>query len=77
LKVIYLKINSSDFTSSKAFPILQKYRNDHLCFNDDIQGTGGMVLAGLLNCLRAKGLSFKDITKQKIVVVGAGNYFIL
>ena len=43
------------------------------CFNDDIQGTGAMVLSGLLNCLRAKGLKFNDITKQKIVVLGAGS----
>jgi len=66
-------IQFEDFTPDKANPVLEKYRNDYLCFNDDIQGTGATVVAGVLNCLRMKGSHFSDICNQKFVIAGAGS----
>jgi len=39
-------VQFEDFESEKAFNYLDRYRNKHKCFNDDIQGTGAVVLAG-------------------------------
>lgn len=39
-------VQFEDFTSEKAFGYLDRYRNDYKCFNDDIQGTGSVVLGG-------------------------------
>mmetsp|Transcript_9079 Transcript_9079/g.27168 ORF Transcript_9079/g.27168 Transcript_9079/m.27168 type:complete len:85 (+) Transcript_9079:1402-1656(+) len=49
------------------------YRREHLCFNDDIQGTGATTLAGILGALRAKGESVNSLGKQRIVIAGAGS----
>jgi hypothetical protein len=62
-----------DFSNKTAEPLLQKYRNKYLCFNDDIQGTGTVTLAGILCALRKKGLQFEDLAKQRIVCLGAGS----
>lgn len=39
-------VQFEDFESEKAFNYLDRYRHGHKCFNDDIQGTGAVVLAG-------------------------------
>lgn len=39
-------VQFEDFESEKAFNYLDRYRNQYKCFNDDIQGTGAVVLAG-------------------------------
>ena len=39
-------VQFEDFESEKAFNYLDRYRNKYKCFNDDIQGTGAVVLAG-------------------------------
>lgn len=62
-------IQWEDFTKDVAFDVLQRYQNQVPCFNDDIQGTGAMVLAGLLAACDRKQQSLAD---QKIVIVGAG-----
>ena len=66
-------IQFEDFTSNKAFAVLEKYRTQGPCFNDDIQGTGAVVLAGLLNAMRVRGEAFENLRKQKVVVMGAGS----
>lgn len=39
-------VQFEDFSSDKAMKILNRYRKHHLCFNDDIQGTGAVAVAG-------------------------------
>ena len=62
-----------DFSSDKASTILSRYREAHLCFNDDIQGTGATVLAGVLGALRQQGKPPEALRTLKVVVVGAGS----
>ncbi|KAM3073565.1 hypothetical protein ACMFMF_006770 [Clarireedia jacksonii] len=52
------------------FPSLVKYQNRYPCFNDDIQGTGAVILAGIINALRRTGIPIKD---QRAVFMGAGS----
>uniref|UniRef100_A0ACD5TNB8 Uncharacterized protein n=1 Tax=Avena sativa TaxID=4498 RepID=A0ACD5TNB8_AVESA len=66
-------VQFEDFQMKWAFETLQRYRNRFCMFNDDVQGTAGVALAGLLGAVRAQGRPLKDFTKQKIVVVGAGS----
>jgi malic enzyme len=66
-------VQFEDFDSSVAQPLLNKYREDHLCFNDDIQGTGATALAGLLGALRAKGEDVESLGDQRICIAGAGS----
>ena len=53
--------------------LLNQYRDKHLCFNDDIQGTGATTLAGLLGALRAQHKDVTALGDQRIVIVGAGS----
>lgn len=63
-------IQWEDFTNDKAFPLLERYREEVLSFNDDIQGTGAVALAGLLCAMRAKEQKLAD---QRIIFYGAGS----
>ncbi|KAL4568050.1 hypothetical protein LXL04_023651 [Taraxacum kok-saghyz] len=66
-----------DFQFKWAFETLDKYRIKFCMFNDDIQGTAGVALAGLLGTVRAQGMPLSEFVNQNIVVVGAGRYFSL
>ncbi|EOX96047.1 NAD-dependent malic enzyme 2 isoform 4 [Theobroma cacao] len=66
-------VQFEDFQMKWAFETLERYRKKFCMFNDDIQGTAGVALAGLLGTVRAQGRSLADFANQKIVVVGAGS----
>ncbi len=63
-------IQWEDFAKNQAQPILDRYREKICCFNDDIQGTAGVVVAGILAAI--KGME-GDIKEQRIVLFGAGS----
>ncbi|KAJ9183508.1 hypothetical protein P3X46_007352 [Hevea brasiliensis] len=58
-----------DFANHNAFELLAKYSPTHLVFNDDIQGTASVVLAGLLAALKLVGGTLAD---HKFLFLGAG-----
>lgn len=62
-------IQWEDFSKDVAFKVLERYRDKIPCFNDDIQGTGAVVLAGLLCACKQKG---ESLTEQRVVIAGAG-----
>ncbi|WP_425147269.1 NAD-dependent malic enzyme [Deinococcus sp.] len=62
-------IQWEDFAKGAAFRVLERYRRVLPSFNDDIQGTGAMALAGLISAARLKG---ETLQEQVFVVVGAG-----
>ena len=62
-------VQFEDFNGPAAFRLLQRYRDRLCCFNDDMQGTGAMGLAGLYAAGR---ISRKKLVEQRVLFVGAG-----
>ncbi len=63
-------VQFEDFETSKAVPLLAKYRNAYRCFNDDIQGTGAVTLAGIMSAAKIAGMK---ITDMRFMCAGAGS----
>ncbi|KAJ5617400.1 hypothetical protein N7537_002514 [Penicillium hordei] len=61
-------IQFEDFKN--PFPALERYRDLYTCFNDDIQGTGAVILGGVINAVKRSGLPCKD---HRAVFFGAGS----
>lgn len=59
-----------DFAQKNAMPLLERYRDEICCFNDDIQGTAAVTLGTLIAASRAAG---SQLSEQKIVFLGAGS----
>jgi malate dehydrogenase (oxaloacetate-decarboxylating)(NADP+) len=62
-------VQFEDFNNACAFGLLGRYRDQLCCFNDDVQGTGAMGLAGLYSAGR---LTRRSLIDQRILFVGAG-----
>lgn len=59
-----------DFAQKNAMPLLNRYRDELCCFNDDIQGTASVTLGSLIAASRAAGRQLKD---QTVTFLGAGS----
>ena len=63
-------VHFEDWTGTDAIALLARYRDKYCCYNDDIQGTGGVTLAGLINALKITGGQLKE---QRVLFLGAGS----
>jgi len=62
-------LHFEDFGAGNARRILVSYRDKYRIFNDDMQGTGAVVMAGLFNALKVTGTRWRD---QQVVILGGG-----
>ena len=63
-------VQFEDFAQPNAMPLLNRYRNQFCCFNDDIQGTAAVTVGTLLAACRVID---KPLTEQRVAFVGAGS----
>ena len=63
-------IHFEDWTGVDAVHLLQRYRDKFCVYNDDVQGTAGITLAGMINATRLKGTRLRD---EKYLFLGAGS----
>jgi malate dehydrogenase (oxaloacetate-decarboxylating)(NADP+) len=63
-------IQFEDFLTPNAYALMNKYKDRVLCFNDDIQGTAAVALAGVYTSTRLTNIGFADL---KIMFLGAGS----
>ncbi|XP_022886969.1 NADP-dependent malic enzyme-like [Olea europaea var. sylvestris] len=66
-------IQFEDFANHNAFDLLAKYGTSHLVFNDDIEGTASVVLAGLIAALKLVG---GTLAEHRFLFLGAGEVFL-
>ncbi len=59
-----------DFATAHALPILERYRDKLLTFNDDIQGTAAVALGALYGAAKVAG---RPLSQQQVVMLGAGS----
>jgi malate dehydrogenase (oxaloacetate-decarboxylating)(NADP+) len=63
-------VHFEDWTGKDAVHLLQRYRDKYCVYNDDVQGTAGITLAGMINATKLKGTKLKD---EKYLFLGAGS----
>jgi malate dehydrogenase (oxaloacetate-decarboxylating)(NADP+) len=63
-------LHFEDWTGVDAVHLLGRYRDKVCCYNDDVQGTAGITLAGMINACRIKGTKLKD---ESYLFLGAGS----
>ena len=63
-------IHFEDWTGADAVHLLQRYRDKYCVYNDDVQGTASIVLAGMMNAAKIKGTKLSD---EKYLFLGAGS----
>ena len=63
-------VHFEDWTGVDAVHLLQRYRDKYCVYNDDVQGTAGIVLAGMINAAKIKG---KKLSDEKYLFLGAGS----
>ena len=63
-------LHFEDWAGVDAMRLLARYRDRVCCYNDDIQGTAGVALAGILSALRVTGGKLRD---QRVLFLGAGS----
>ncbi len=63
-------IHFEDWKGTDALRMLDRYRDKLLCYNDDIQGTGSVTIAGLITALQIKG---EKLAEQRYLFLGAGS----
>ncbi len=63
-------IHFEDWTGKDAVHLLKRYRDKYCVYNDDVQGTAGITLAGMINATKIKGTKLKD---EKYLFLGAGS----
>lgn len=59
-----------DFAQTNAMPLLERYRDELCCFNDDVQGTAAVCVGTLLAACKAKG---EKVSEQRVAFAGAGS----
>jgi malate dehydrogenase (oxaloacetate-decarboxylating)(NADP+) len=63
-------VHFEDWTGVDAVHLLARYRDRYCVYNDDVQGTAGITLAGMINATKLKGTKLKD---EKYLFLGAGS----
>jgi malate dehydrogenase (oxaloacetate-decarboxylating)(NADP+) len=63
-------VHFEDWTGVDAIHLLERYRDKYCVYNDDVQGTAGITLTGMINAAKLKGKKLKD---EKYLFLGAGS----
>src|SRR5258705_647024 len=63
-------IHFADWTGTDAVHLLERYRDKYFVYNDDVQGTAGITLAGMSQAITLQGTKLKD---EKYLFLGAGS----
>ncbi|MGL1957362.1 MAG: NAD-dependent malic enzyme [Colwellia sp.] len=66
----HVLLQFEDFAQPNAMPLLQRYKEEICCFNDDIQGTAAVTVGTLLAACRSKGVKLSQL---KVAFVGSGS----